>query len=65
MNAPLTPTAVDDTDSAETAVNAPSGWWLLPAIIAGAGIWAALAWWVPAAAGALAVAAGSVVLWGL
>ena len=38
-----------------------SGWWLLPAILAGAGIWAALAWWAPAAAGVLLVACGVVI----
>lgn len=47
------------------AERAPSGWWLLPAIIAGDGIWAALIWWAPAAAGALAVVCGAVVLWGM
>ena len=43
----------------------PFGWWLLPAIVAGAGIWAALAWWAPAVAGVLLVACGAVALWGL
>lgn len=45
--------------------DAPSVWWILPAIIAGAGIWAALIWWAPAAAGVLAVACGAAVLWGM
>ena len=39
--------------------------WLLPAILAGAGIWAALAWWAPAAAGVLLAACGAVALWGM
>ena len=43
----------------------PSGWWLLPAAAAGAGIWAALIWWAPAAAGVLLVACGFVALRGL
>ena len=42
-----------------------SGWWIFPAIIAGAGIWAAIAWWCPAVAGVLLVACGVVALWGL
>ena len=42
-----------------------SGWWLLPATLAGAVFWAALAWWAPAAAGVLLLACGVVVLWGL
>lgn len=42
-----------------------SGWWVFPAIVASAGILAALAWWASASAGVLAVAAGAVVLWGM
>ena len=42
-----------------------SSWWIFPAIIAGAGILAALAWWAPAAAGLLMVACGFVALWWL
>ena len=42
-----------------------SGWWIFPAIVAGAGILAVLAWWAPAAAGVLAVVCGAVVLWGM
>lgn len=40
------------------------GWWLLPAMIAGAGLWAALAWWCPVAAGLLLVACGVAVMVG-
>lgn len=25
---------------------APSGWWLLPAVVAGAAIWALIIWWL-------------------
>lgn len=43
---------------------ATSGWWLLPAMIAGAGLWAALAWWFPVAAGLLLMVCGVAVMVG-
>ena len=54
-----------DTARQTTAERFPSGWWLIPAAVAGAGIWAALIWWAPAVAGVFAVAVGALALWGL
>ena len=53
--------AADLTEIPADAERLPSGLWLAPAIIAGAGIWAALLWWAPAAAGVLLVACGVVI----
>ena len=54
-----------DTARQAPAERYPSGWWLIPAAVLGAGIWASLIWWAPAVAGVMAVAVGALVLWGL
>ena len=57
----MKPRADDEPVIPADAERAPSSWWILPAILAGAVFWAALAWWAPAAAGVLLLACGVVI----